>query len=67
MNFAWRQREIRERRIADETLVGIDFNVRRMIDGQQAHVIEVHGFFHGLHEAEAEEAVFLANASRRHF
>ncbi len=50
-----------ERRIADEALVGIDFDVGRMIDGEQAHMIEVHGFFHGLHKAKAEEAVFLAN------
>jgi len=32
-----------KRRIADEPLVGIDFDVGRMIDGQQAHAIEVHG------------------------
>ena len=34
-----------------------------MIDGQQADLVEVDGFFHGLDEAEAEQAVARVNAA----
>ena len=50
--------EFGERRIAGEALVGEDVVICRVIDREQADLIEVDGFFHRLHEAEAEEAVF---------
>src|SRR5882762_2930037 len=53
-----------ERRCADESLVGIDLELGGMIDGQQPNLIEVHGFFHRLHESEAEQAVARADAVR---
>ena len=49
--------EFGERRIAGEALIGEDVVVGRMIDREQADLIEVDGFFHRLHEAETEEAV----------
>ena len=55
-HFEWRIR-----RIAGEVFVGINVEVRRMIDRDELHLIEIHGFFERLHEAEAEFAVFLAN------
>ena len=50
-------------RSADEALVGIYFVGGGMIDGQQADLVEVNGFFHGFEEAEAEQAVARANAA----
>ncbi len=44
--------------IAGEALVGEDVVICGMIDREQANLIEVDGFFHRFHEAEAEEAVF---------
>ena len=46
--------ERRIRRIRREILVGINVDVRGMIDRQQPHLIEVDGLFQRLHEAEAE-------------
>ena len=59
--------EFWEWRIADEALVGEDVVIGRMIDREQADLIEVDGFFHRLHEAEAEQAVFrgLERCARR--
>ena len=48
-------------RVRREVFVGIDIDVRGMIDGEQPHLVEVDGFFQRLHEAEAELAVLLAN------
>ena len=50
--------EFGEWRIAGETFVGEDVVACGMIDREQADLIEIDGFFHRLHEAEAEEAVF---------
>ncbi len=51
-------------RRADESLVRINIVDGRMIDGQQANLIEVNGFFHRLHEAEAEQAIARTHAAR---
>ena len=53
--------ELRIRRVRGEILVGINFEIRGMIDRHHAHLIEVNGFLQRLHEAEAEVAVFFAN------
>ena len=37
-----------------------------MIDGQQPNLVEIHRFFHRLHEAEAEHAVAGLHAPRSH-
>src|SRR5260370_40728160 len=49
---------------ADESLVGIDVVRSRVIDGQQADLIEVDRLFHRLHETEAEQAIASAHAAR---
>ena len=41
------------RRIRSEIFVGIDVDIGRMINGQQANLVEVNGFLERLHEAEA--------------
>ena len=48
----------RERRIAGEILVGIHIESTGMIDRQQFDLVEINCFFHRLHEAEAQLAVF---------
>ena len=50
-------------RSADEALVGIYFVRGGMIDGQQADLVEIDGFFHGFEETEAEQTVARANAA----
>ena len=55
-HFEWRIR-----RIAREIFVGINLKIRRVIDGNDLHLIQVHSFFERLHKAEAELAVFFAN------
>ena len=58
--------ELWKRRRAYESLIGKNFIRRRMIDGHQPHLIEIHGFFHRLHEPETEQAVPSLHAARRH-
>ncbi len=50
-------------RRADKSLVGINIVSGRMIDGQQPNLIEVNGFFHRFHEAEAKQTIARANAA----
>ena len=56
--------KFRERRIAGETLVGKYVVGGRMVDGQQAHLIEIDGFFHRFHESETEQAIPRPHAAR---
>ncbi len=49
------------RRIAGEIFVGINLELGRMIDRQQLYLIEIHGLFERLHEAETELAIFFSN------
>src|ERR1700732_1542386 len=49
--------KFRERRRADEALVGVDVIRDRMIDGQQTNLIEIYGLFHRFHEAETKQAI----------
>ena len=46
-----------ERRIVEEALVGIDFDVFRMIDRDEAQLVDVVHLFHRLDEAQAQLAV----------
>ena len=46
-------------RIAGEIFVGIDIEIARMIDRQQTYAVQIDNFFHRLHQAEAELAIFL--------
>ncbi len=58
--------EFRERRVAEETLVGPDLDVRGMIDGEQARLIEIVELLHRLEHAETDAAILrLRLASRR--
>src|ERR1700719_1022705 len=50
-------------RSADETLVGIYLVGRGMVDGEKTDLVEINGFFHGLHESEAEQAIQWMNAA----
>ena len=54
-----------ERRIVEEPLVGIDFDVVRMVDGDEAQLVDVVDLFHGLDEAQAQFAVDAARRARR--
>src|SRR5258708_32123675 len=49
--------EFWEWRIAGKSLVGINIETLGMIDCQQFHLIEIHGFFHGLEKTETELAI----------
>src|ERR1700682_5010849 len=67
----WRMRvarrdhaEFRKWRSADETLVRIYFVGRGMIDGQQTHLVQINGLFHGLHESETKQAIQWMNTAR---
>ncbi len=53
--------EFRIRWIRREIFVGINLEIRGMIDCQNTHLIEVHRFLQRFHKAEAEIAVFLAD------
>src|SRR5713226_2105474 len=55
--------EFRKGRRAREALVGIDIDYSGMIDGQEAHLIEIDGLLHRLHEAETQEATAGADAA----
>src|SRR5215831_8275385 len=55
--------ELRIRRIRGEVFVRIDVFVSWMIDSQETHLIEVDGFFEGLHEAEGQKTGFWLRAS----
>src|ERR1700731_3245854 len=48
---------------ADETLVGIYLVGRGMVDGEKTDLVEINGFFHGLHETETEQAIQWMNAA----
>src|ERR1700719_1848407 len=50
-------------RSADETLVGIYLVGRGMVDGEKTDLVEINGFFHGLHETETEQAIQWMNAA----
>src|ERR1700688_44328 len=52
---------------ADESLVGIHFVRCGMVDGEEPHLVEINGFFHGLHETETEQAIARMNATRVDF
>ncbi len=56
-----------ERRIAGEIFVWIDFDIGWVIDGEQAHLVEIIEFFHGFEHAETDAAVARANACAIHF
>ncbi len=58
--------ELRKRRRANESLIRKNFIPRRMIDGQQPHLIQINRFFHRLHETEAEQPVPGLHAARTH-
>src|SRR6266487_6459710 len=45
--------ELRKRRRTHESFIRKNLVGRRMIDGQQSNLIEIHRFFHRLHEPEA--------------
>src|SRR6267154_1423149 len=47
----------------DESLVGKNFVSRGMIDRQQPHLIQIHCFFHGLHETETEQPIASLHAA----
>src|SRR5271156_5172774 len=55
--------ERRVRRIAREIFVRIYVDLGGMIDGEQLHLIEINRLFEGLHEAEAQLAIFFAQRS----
>src|SRR5579859_5946622 len=50
--------ESRKRWIHREMAVGIDFHTSRMVDGEQADLIEIIKFLLGLDEAKSQLAVF---------
>src|SRR5262249_20113099 len=56
-----------ERRTAGEVFVRIDLDVRRMIDRQQAHFVEIDDFFHGLKQTETQAALAQPHSSAVHF
>ncbi len=49
--------EFREWRIAGEIFVWINIQISRMIDGQQAHLVEINDLFKRFHEAETQETM----------
>src|ERR1700676_5587371 len=51
-------------RSADETLVGIYFVGRGMIDGEKTDLVEINSFFHGLQKTETEQALLWMNTAR---
>src|SRR5260370_7709734 len=53
----WHHAEFWEWRIAGKSIVGINIETLGMIDCQQFHLIEIHGFFHGLEKTETELAI----------
>src|SRR5580700_12098492 len=50
--------KFRKWRIAGETFVGTYLNICRVVDGQQAYLIEVDRFLHRLHESETQQTIF---------
>src|SRR5712691_5275742 len=49
--------ELRKRWRAREVFIGINIDVRRMVNGSQPHVIEIDQFLHDLGKPEAQAAV----------
>src|SRR5260370_612212 len=58
--------EFRKRGRAGESFIRKNFVSRWMIDSQQHHLVEIHRFFHRLHETETEQAISGFRAARRY-